>query len=368
MPKTIIKGRRIPWALGGSLLLHGVLAGWLWLRPSSPPVVRGPSLVELEVYETPRVAPPASAPAHVATPAPKPAPDKRPVAKRAGGPASRTPSVPTVPPPAAEEGTGGVAVSDVPRASPGDLPKNGAFGTGALSLGVSSDTARLLVEPRVDPPDAGPSEQALVKGRVDSMLTEALSQQRAAGAVDGAVQGLGRSFEGAARRASVAPELQRWIDSAVANYRKQAARFGGLGKETTEWERIEGRALQGFDRDGATYVTIVELRQGSDGSLLDLKLVSSSGAQEFDQRALGSVVDGVRTDATAFGGPKAQGKQSLWALMGYRQSDSDAVETAKKVYRYVLLDVVDLKPTMIQLEKGGGTERLRFSARLLAVY
>jgi hypothetical protein len=256
----------------------------------------------------------------------------------------------------------------VPRAPAGDLPRNGAFGQGALSLGVSSDTARLLVEPPVDPPDAGPSEEVVVKGRVDSMLKEALSQQRSAGGVDGAVQGLGRSFEGAARRASVAPELQRWIDSAFANYRKQAARFGGLGKETSEWERIESRALHEFDRDGATYVTIVELRQGSDGSLVDLKLVASSGAQEFDQRALGSVVDGVRADATAFGGPQAQGKQSLWALMGHRQSDSAAVETAKKVYRYVLLDVVDLKPTMIQLEKGNGTERLRFSARLLAEY
>ena len=106
----------------------------------------------------------------------------------------------------------------------------------------------------------------------------------------------------------------------------------------------------------------------SDGSLLDLKLVASSGAQEFDARALGSVADGLKADATAFAVPRPEGTLSLWALLGERQTDSAALAAAQKVYRYALLDVVDLKPTVIDLERRGKTEQLRFTARLLATF
>lgn len=339
--------------------------------------------MELEVIETPR--PPPAAPAPAPAPAAAPAPSAKAPASLAARPKAKQPAraaaaVPAAPPPAAAlnasaMGSEGLAVADAPREPSLDLPRAGAFGQGSLALDLSGSAARHFAGSGTDPdtdrkPDAGPTEQQLVKSRVDSMFAEARSAQRAAGAVDGAVAGMGRGFEQAARRASFTPDLQRWVDAALKKYREDAHRFGRLGKDdsTDTWARIEDRALRGVDRSEATYVAVVELRQASDGSLLDLKLVVSSGAHEFDVRALGSVADGLKADATAFAVPKPEGTLSLWALLGHRQTESEALKAMQKVYRYALLDVVDLKPTVIDLERSGHKEQLRFSARLLAVY
>ncbi|MGC4121866.1 MAG: hypothetical protein QM765_46260 [Myxococcales bacterium] len=369
-------------ALGASLLVHAALAVFLLTRGPAPRPPAPSPLVELEVIETPKPAPSVAAePAPSPAPSPAARPAAQPPARKKAAPAARAAAAqPSPPPPAAlsapaTEGSEGIAVSDLPREPSPDLPRNGALGQGSLALGLSGSTARLLTGPDSEPsaerrPDAGPTEQELVKSRVDSIFAEARAAQRNAGAVDGAVAGLSRGFEQAARRATFAPDLQRMVDAALKQYRAEAQRFGRLGKDdsTDTWARIEDRALRGLDRSEATYVAVVELRQASDGSLVDLKLVVSSGAREFDARALGSVADGLKADATAFAKPRPEGTLSLWALMGHRQTDSEVLKAAQKVYRYALLDVVDLKPTMIDLDRGGRTEQLRFTARLLAVY
>jgi hypothetical protein len=205
-------------------------------------------------------------------------------------------------------------VADVPRVPSPDLPRAGPPGQGPLAMELSGGAARRLIGADLEQdsggkPDAGPTEQELVKSRVDSMFAEARAAQRAAGAVDGAVASMSRGFEQAARRGSFTPDLQRMVEAALERYRESARRFGRLGKDdsTDTWARIEDRALRGLDRSEATYVAVVELRQASDGSLRDLKLVVSSGAREFDARALGSVADGLKADATAFLAPRPEG-------------------------------------------------------------
>ncbi len=373
--------RRGSVALLASLLLHGALVAWLVTRAPAEPRIPPARVVELEVIESAPPPPPTTvaAPAPVADSArPPAAPPQAPKPRRA----ERLPAAPLAAPPApriavepAAEGSGGIAVADVPRVPSPDLPRAGPPGQGPLAMELSGGAARRLIGADREPdsggkPDAGPSAQELVKSRVDSMFAEARAAQRAAGAVDGAVASMSRGFEQAARRGSFTPDLQRMVEAALERYRESARRFGRLGKDdsTDTWARIEDRALRGLDRSEATYVAVVELRQASDGSLRDLKLVVSSGAREFDARALGSVADGLKADATAFLAPRPEGTLSLWALLGHRQTDSEVLKAAQKVYRYALLDVVDLKPTVIDLERGGRKEQLRFSARLLAVY
>jgi hypothetical protein len=65
-------------------------------------------------------------------------------------------------------------------------------------------------------------------------------------------------------------------------------------------------------------------------------------------------------DAGALG----PGALSLWQLEGKELPSSEVVRAAKKAYRIALLDVVPLKETVIEL----GSKRLKYSARLLAIY
>ena len=198
------------------------------------------------------------------------------------------------------------------------------------------------------------------------MVAEA--QAAARPAVDGPVQALKRSFERAGVHAALDPVEQSWVEAALAAYRTRASLYGRLGKpDAGPWERIETRALTTLDRGEATYVALVEVRQAPDGHLLDLRLLASSGTREFDVRALGSVAHGVLADAAPLLNPRPDGALSLWALLGDRKS-SPAVENAKTAARYLLLDVVDLKDTVVELERGGSIEHLKFSARLLGTF
>ena len=122
-------------------------------------------------------------------------------------------------------------------------------------------------------------------------------------------------------------------------------------------------------RSSATYTALVEVRQGADGRLVDLRLLASSGTQVFDARALGSVVQGLAArpyspDAGGLG----PGQLSLWELTGNQISDSALVRGAQQTLRYALLDVVPLKETIIELDHGGKTEQVKYTAHLIAVY
>ncbi|WP_157370417.1 hypothetical protein [Vulgatibacter incomptus] len=74
-------------------------------------------------------------------------------------------------------------------------------------------------------------------------------------------------------------------------------------------EAIGDRSL--FSRE---LVTVVELEQASDGSILDVRLITKSGSPGHDQIAL----DHMRTDGAAaasdLGAPPAQGRRTRWAF------------------------------------------------------
>jgi hypothetical protein len=226
------------------------------------------------------------------------------------------------------------------------------------------------------PAETKQQEAAAVKQQVDNFLGDAQREHRLASVgVDSAVVEFGRSFERAAIAREIDKPTQTWIKKAFDSYfdelkhvsrRFEAPRTGG---RDAAWEDQKAAAREMLAHSSATYAVLVEVRQGSDGGLLDLRLLASSGAHVFDARALGSVVQGLA--ATPFApdsGGLGPGRLSLWALTGDKISDSTVVRGAQAAFRYALLDVVPLKETVIELDSGGRTEQLKYTARLIAVY
>ncbi|HCF61973.1 MAG TPA: hypothetical protein DFS52_28750, partial [Myxococcales bacterium] len=209
--------------------------------------------------------------------------------------------------------------------------------------------------------------------RVDGMLAEAQRAYRLATlGNDGAVSELGRAFEEAAvssrgfdlaERTWIQKAFASWLEGVRSHQPVRRIPPSAAGRDEL-WEQLKQQARAAVGRAGG-YVALVEVRQGSDGRLVDLKLLASSGARDFDARALGSVVRGiVSVPAVPDAGALGPGALSLWQLEGEELPSSEVVRAAQKAYRIALLDVVPLKETVIEL----GSKRLKYSARLLAIY
>jgi hypothetical protein len=178
---------------------------------------------------------------------------------------------------------------------------------------------------------------------------------------------LGRTFERAAVVAPEGPE-RTWIQEGLAAYQEELKRRAGrriasappVPTRESRWEERMVAAREHASQGTGRYVAVVEVRQGADGRLAQLRLLASSGVRAFDERALGCVARGLESTKGLDGGPRL----ALWELAGRKLPDSKLVEGAKKAYQIALLDVVPLKETIVELDR----ERLDFTARLLAVY
>jgi len=227
------------------------------------------------------------------------------------------------------------------------------------------------------PAEARAREEEEVRGRVNGLLTQAAQGHRSATlGFETATLELGQAFERAAGDDEAGPERAR-VNAAIAVYREALHRRPTRPKvpdvtasREDAWEQRVYEAREGLANAPGGYAVLVEVRQGADGSLADLRLLASSGQGEFDVRALGSVVRGLALEARspALDGGLLPGTLSLWELDGVKLPDSALVDTAQRVYRYALLDVVPLRETVIRLETGAGVERVKYSAHLLAVY
>lgn len=246
----------------------------------------------------------------------------------------------------------------------------------ALAGAPGGDTG--ITRRSTDPVPAPDTEREAgeVKQRVDGMLAEASSYHRQATlGFDTESVELGRSFERAAVLAPSGPE-RRWIEEGLAAYQEELKHFSERARpralapaapsRETAWEQRVDVARARASRASGSYVALVEVRRAPDGGLAQLRLLASSGLRAFDERALGCVARGL---SSAPGGKPGAGQLALWEFAGEKLPESKIVEGAKKLKEYALLDVVPLKETLVELDLDRGlVERLKFSARLLAVY
>jgi hypothetical protein len=264
---------------------------------------------------------------------------------------------------------------------PSDLPRNLAVdgpsrGLGEALAGASngdSGITRRSTDP-VPAPDLE-REAGEVKQRVDGMLADTSARHRLATiGFDSDTLELGRAFERAAVLPPSEPE-RRWIEAGLAAYREELKHLAertkprGLApadssREST-WEQRVDLARGRASRAAGRYVAVVEVRRAPGGGLAELRLLASSGLRAFDERALGCVVRGL---PSAAGQAPAPGQLALWEFAGEKLPDSKLVQGAKKLKEFALLDVVPLKETLVELDRGGLVEQLKFSARLLAIY
>jgi hypothetical protein len=367
-----------------------VLLAFLASRPAPSPQPKAQRAVDIELVGQPPAPPPAAAP-----PTPETRPSQRPATastdrppKKRSRPIDRqqeklapAPSAPSVaaaepaPEASAPSGLSPAAGSDVPRRAALEGPRGSTLGNIVFGE-AGGDAASGAPGPGIPAPSSAKArrqEAEEIEKRVDGMLAEAQRAHRLATlGNDGAVSALGRAFEEAAVSSrGFDPAERTWIQKAIAGWLEEvraqhAARRvpPSAASRDTVWEQIKQQARAAVGRaDG--YVALVEVRQGSDGRLVDLKLLASSGARDFDARALGSVVRGLESaPAAPDAGALGPGALSLWQFEGEELPSSEVVRAAKKAYRIALLDVVPLKETVIEL----GSKRLKYSARLLAIY
>ncbi len=266
--------------------------------------------------------------------------------------------------------------------SPQNLPRSldlsgPSQGTGEALAGAPS--SELGVTRRSTDPAEAPDvarEAGEVKQRVDGMLADASSRHRLATVgFDTEVLELGRAFESAAVLAPGEPE-RRWIDAGLAAYREELKQLAqrmrpralapaAPNRESTWEERVDDARARATHSPGDRYVALVEVRRAPRGGLAELRLLASSGVRAFDERVLGCVARGLPSSA---GREPGQGQLALWEFAGEKLPDSKIVEGAKKLKEFALLDVVPLKETVVELDRGGLVERMKFSARLLAIY
>jgi hypothetical protein len=264
---------------------------------------------------------------------------------------------------------------------PSDLPRNLVVEGPGRGLGEAlagepagdSGVTRRSTDP-VPAPDLE-REAGEVKQRVDGMLADTSARHRLATiGFDSDTLELGRAFE----RAAVLPPSEaerRWIETGLAAYREELKHLAermkprGLApadssREST-WEQRVDLARGRASRAAGRYVALVEVRRTPGGGLAELRLLASSGLRSFDERALGCVVRGL---PSAAGQAPAPGQLALWEFAGEKLPDSKLIQGAKKLKEFALLDVVPLKETLVELDRGGLVEQLKFSARLLAIY
>jgi hypothetical protein len=363
--------RRLKWALVLSLVLHaGLLAVWKRAAVRAPVPTPAPAPVQFELVELeppaaltkPKVEPKTP----VAKAEPKRAPVKAPVAK----------AEPTKAPVANAEPTPVKPLDQPPAvASSAPLPS-----TPRGSILVPRDSAMQLPEPEAQEstghtihnrPEELPDPAALlayeaetVRTRVDGWAQQTLAKTRVEnGVVSYYFHDLRHRLEKVTEEppAFVEPfglkSLPQHGKQAVAGWSAAAQRYGktgsgydpapgykdlhGVAKSEAEKGGVQARRFAatqeaaarlrdfGDGRMGEELIAIVELKQGSNGSLADLSLISPSSSVRFDTWVMAQApkaLDDLVSPPDAGVGIHASGMRSVWAFKGrvtYRRNLKD---------------------------------------------
>lgn len=362
-------GPWLAWAI--SCLLHALVIGWFWHLGPPAGAARG-DIVELDVRLVPRVklppgpgSPVAQAPGAAdarrrdlaavplwSSPGRRGAGEERP----GGGGGPRLPSAGPARPKASRELDLGLAPRTFERSglpgAPGAEEAGGASGRGAGAEGAQAEGEE-------------------VRQRVDALIEGAQAEAHDLASVPDEAPELGTSVEAAATHPRLSAEERRAVEEAVSDYLERLDRYGRSARPPANegaagpFDQVEDAALIDLRRQRRLYFVVVELFRSGAGEASQVKLVASSGCREFDSLALAAVTRG------ALGGgeappPSPRGEWSVWAIRGERLG-SKGRQAATSIVRHLLLDVVPLKETFVELERNGQKERLKFSARRLAV-
>jgi hypothetical protein len=365
--------RRIKWALVLSLVLHGVLLT-VWKRQPARPVVRTPEapapivfeVVEAPAPEKPKDAPTVRAPkvehspvvkAPVRAPRPAPAPVVKAPSEKAAVP------VPAAPPSVAEAAPAPIESSPrgailVPRESAVQLPE-------PEEQASKGAVVHNRPEELPDPAAVLAYEAEVVQKRVDGWAQRVLAKTRVDnGVVSYYFHDLRHSLE----KATSAPppfvepfglkSLPQHGKQALAGWNAAAKRYGATGTgydEPNGYKELHGVAKSEAERGGKQardfgqkmemgarlrdfgdgkmgeeLVAIVEVRQGSNGSLVDLSLIAPSSSVRFDTWVMSQApkaIDGLVAPPDAGVGIHAAGMRSVWAFKGrvtYKRNIKDA--------------------------------------------
>lgn len=397
---------RLAPALIASVLLHLVVALWLWRAesgavpgPGLRPEAEKPSLVELEFTDvTPVAKPPPEAPA--AGPASTPRPAPRPVRKpKPTEPVAERPldSQPTEPQqealPAPEAGE-----QDAPRklvlvpSWPGGMP-----GTGT-PVGEPESRGRTLYpgDPSLEPESTDEASERL-SARVQTWADDGAAQVRAGGVgthpyfaqVRGSLEGaLAKTEGGSARQLGI----KNPVAGVLKNYTKAAeeyARTGNPGggplppapthseqlaerfKDEPAAERlrmwVQGReTLDALNNRGALLTVILDVHQSRSGELLEAKLAEPSGNPKFDAFVL-RVVPGVLGTLPPPPQEALRGRDSLrtqWQVEGWLHTSKELLALANSLASGQLTLPLDL---LLEPDRPENA-RFEYRARLLKVY
>ncbi|MET0403941.1 MAG: hypothetical protein ABW123_16135, partial [Cystobacter sp.] len=353
--------KRLLWTLVGSLVLHGLLGGWLWRTPAPPPLL--PTRTEPLWVEFIEPVPPAVIPPPVSSSAAPVPPRAVPRPPRARTPAS-TPGSSRAPPDSPPESTP-EAPSDTPRAvrlfpGPAGLPMDLGDLTAKESPGSSGRTWRAgegpTSEQRIE------EERARVAGRVQGFMEDDLAVGRVEnGLVDpyfremdqvlekgltGAplfdYQGVLRYFGPSGPSRDALMQLQRYgatgsPDDALGgpsgtDRLEDVARAGTAGARARSRPRDPLGDMERQVAGANTLVVELELEQSPTGRLLGVKLVRDSGNPLFD----GYVLEKIPPSLASLGPAsehfaartRAPTVRSVWRVSG-RVSFSRTIKLSK---------------------------------------
>jgi hypothetical protein len=410
MKSGLFRHRLAP-ALIASVLLHLLVAVWVWLaepgaQPSRNPVTGGVSLVELEFIDVPP--PPVPAPEAPTVVPPREA--TRPVRKPKPVEPVAEPPRPVEPIPSLEEGplAGAGAQEDRPvaGAGEGEAPRKlvlvpswlgGAPSTGAPGAEPESRGRTL----RPGDPSLEPESNAETSER----LTARVQDWADDGAATARAKGIGQhpyfeqardSMEGALARTEGGDARQLGIKNPMAgilkNYTQAAEEYGKTGNPggasppptPTQSERLAERfkdepsaerlrmmvqareTLEALNNRGALLTLTLELRHARSGELLDAKLTEPSGNPQFDAFVL-RVAPGALGTLTPPPEEALRGRDSLrtqWLVEGWLYTPKELLDAASALASGQLVLPLDL---LLEKERMKGT-RFEYRARLLKVY
>ncbi|HET9450501.1 MAG TPA: hypothetical protein VFO83_06445 [Aggregicoccus sp.] len=381
--------RRIPVALGVSLLLHALLLLLLW-RAEPPPSARsaGPDRAPLVFEVIERAAPP---PAPSLPPAPPLATRKRPPAlPGTARPPTPEPAREPAPPPMALE-------SDVPRAPrPLELRPRLGWSPAEGSLPPSRGRTLRPGDPSLSAEVQREQERARVQGRLEAFGDEALSQARARGGAphpylvevrEALQQGLKDSGPRNPEALGFGKGMQPLLQQYTQNYRAAAEEYGRTGSPglaepsaPTQSEKLrellpEAEYSRALAQASETREAVLnrapllalslELTQGRDGALLNAAIVESSGNRLFD-----SLVLQVAPSALGTAGPppadafRREHLRSLWRVEGRLELSP----TARSALTSLLPGVYGIPTAELLSHLRGEQPQLSYGARLLRYY
>jgi len=335
------RSRRLIVALVASLVLHLAVLAWL-MRARTPREAPSPEPMRVEVFVVPPAEPPrpAPVPSLVTPPRAKAPPSVAPrtVSPRAAGPAAPTKPEPPAAGPTKPPADAPRALSLMPRLPLGD----DTSGT------VEVPGGRTLRNEPGAPVDTGPTAEQQAQA-VTHMLQDDMAARRVAtGAVDDYYREMRRALEGAAR---TPPPIdpKRLEAKGQADYRKGRRNWGASGNpygaegppmredldaisELNTWQENQigrpGSMLEGFnaaqmlatrrDFGGASGpvlpTAVIEIQRRRDGTLVSVKLLTTSGVKEFDQYVLQQATEATRGFALPPERIRTDPTRTVWAF------------------------------------------------------